>query len=128
MANPNLKGAGFDKNPQNINRKGRPLSIKNELKKLLEADGRITIQADQVITVHDNGNVTLKLPRKHAMAMKFISMAMNGNNNTTLKALLSLQEMFDGKPKQAVEHDFNRPEKGSVIIAHKPFSGKKKKK
>ena len=42
--NENLTGTqGLDINPQNINKKGRPVSIKNQLKKILLKDGELPI-------------------------------------------------------------------------------------
>ena len=39
----NIIGKGFDKHPENINKKGRGISIKNQLKKILLKDGELPI-------------------------------------------------------------------------------------
>jgi len=95
---------GLDKNPQNINKKGQPVSIRAQLKDLLEADGNVTIPASQVIKVHDDGSVTLKLPTQMQLAMKLSSWAMSKKGNDSLKAIQMIMETIDGKPSQSVDH------------------------
>lgn len=94
---------GFDKNPQNINRTGQNVSIKRQLKDLLESDGNITFPAKQVIKVNDDGSVTLKLPTQMQLAMKLSSWAMSKKGNDSLKAIQIIMEYIDGKPNQNIE-------------------------
>ena len=50
MANyDNIKDKGFDFRPENINRKGQPVSIKNQLKELMLNDGELPIPAKNFI-------------------------------------------------------------------------------
>jgi len=100
----NANTNGFDKNPQNINKKGQPVSIRAQLKDLLEADGNVTIPASQVIKVHDDGSVTLKLPTQMQLAMKLSSWAMSKKGTDSLKAIQMIMETIDGKPDQSVDH------------------------
>ena len=48
---PKANSNGFSANPQNINREGRPVSIRNQLKDLLEAEGNVTMPANQVVSI-----------------------------------------------------------------------------
>ena len=95
---------GLDKNPQNINKKGQPVSIRAQLKDLLEADGNVRIPARQVIKVHDDGSVTLKLPTQMQLAMQLSSWAMSKKGTDSLKAIQMIMETIDGKPDQSVDH------------------------
>lgn len=97
------KGKGFDANPQNINREGRPVSIRNQLKDLLEAEGNVTMPANQVVKINEDGSVVLKLPTQMQLAMKLSSWAMSKRGNDSLKAIQMIMEQIDGKPKQEVE-------------------------
>ena len=94
---------GFQKNPENINRNGRPVSIKAQLKDILESEGNLTIQANQVIQIKDNGDVVIKVPTQMQMAMKLSSWAMSKKGNDSLKALQMIMEQIDGKPTQPIE-------------------------
>ena len=104
----NLKGKGFDANPQNINRKGRPVvsDIKRFIKERLAdtiRDPKGTETADQVAT------------KLEAIIEKLLFMAGQGN----LKALELILKYGYGNPTQAVEvsgpngqslitHDFSK--------------------
>jgi len=97
----------FDKMPQNINKEGRPVSIRNQLKDLLQSEGNITIPANQVIKINEDGSVLMKVPTQMQMAMKLSSWAMSKKGNDSLKAIQMIMEQIDGKPKQEIESDIN---------------------
>ena len=107
MAKKVLSGAdntnGFQKNPENINRNGRPVSIKTQLKDLLESEGNLTITANQVVQIKDSGDIVIKVPTQMQMAMKLSSWAMSKKGNDSLKALQMIMEQIDGKPTQPIE-------------------------
>lgn len=92
----------FDKMPENINREGRPVSIRNQLKDLLEAEGNVTMPANQVVKVNEDGSVVLKLPTQMQLAMKLSSWAMSKRGNDSLKAIQMIMEQIDGKPPQEI--------------------------
>lgn len=48
----NLGGHGFDKNPQNINRKGRPKKTVNSVLKELEELGSETVERDAIMELY----------------------------------------------------------------------------
>ena len=98
-----INSSGLDKNPENINRNGRPVSIKAQLKDILESEGNLTIQANQVVQIKDNGDVIIKVPTQMQMAMKLSSWAMSKKGNDSLKALQMIMEQIDGKPTQPIE-------------------------
>jgi len=102
--NQNHNTAGFDKNPQNINREGRGPSVKKQLTMLLAEDGKITIPKNQVIDVKDNGDVVLVLPKDVQLGMKLMSIAMGKTPANALKAIQMIMEQIDGKPNQPFEN------------------------
>ena len=98
--------AGFDKHPENINKKGRGVSIKNQLKEILLKDGELPIPKNQFIrmqTVNDKEYYIFKVPTQDALSLKLLSMAM-GKNNNAFQALKLIQEMYDGKSQQSIDH------------------------
>jgi len=103
--NKSNKGKGFDTNPQNINRDGRPVSIRNQIKELLEKDGEITIPSNQIVKINDDGSITIKLPTQMQMAMKLSSWALSRKGNDSLKAIQIIMEQIDGKPKQEIDNN-----------------------
>ena len=82
---------------------GRPVSIKNQLKDLLESEGNLTITANQVVQIKDSGDIVIKVPTQMQMAMKLSSWAMSKKGNDSLKALQMIMEQIDGKPTQPIE-------------------------
>lgn len=83
---------------------GRKPSIKKQLKLLALSDGAIKFPPEQVKTIHKDGSVTLIIPTEIQLAMKLVSIAMSGKNNTTLNAIKTIMEHFDGKPVQPIEN------------------------
>lgn len=103
MPNPeNLTGHSFRDKPENINRKGRPPSLKGELRKLLNKQGKVTFKKKEVIKVHDNGDVDVKVPEREALMMKLIRIAMSTASNN-VRAIQMVMEHLEGKPTQILE-------------------------
>jgi len=84
---------------------GRPVSIRNQLKDLLEADGNVTMPSSQVVKIKKDGSVVLKLPTQMQLAMKLSSWAMSKKGNDSLKAIQMIMEQIDGKPKQEIDNN-----------------------
>ena len=82
---------------------GRKPSIKRQLKELLEADGKIKIDAKQVISINEDGSVVIKLPTEMQLAMKLKQWALSKRGGDSLKAIQMIMEQVDGKPKQEIE-------------------------
>jgi len=96
---------GFDKNKNNINRKGQPVSIKNQLKELLLNDGELPIPADQFLRMKKSNEkeyYIFKIPTQDALALRLLSIAMS-KNTSGFNALKLLLETFDGKATQVIE-------------------------
>lgn len=102
----NFKGKrntnGLAENPQNINRAGRPISIKRQLKEMLNADGSITIIKEQIKSINEDGSVTIEIPTQNQLATKLLSWALSDNSRESIKAIQMIMEQVDGKPKQDV--------------------------
>ena len=97
----------FANRPEDINREGRPVSIRNQLKRLLEQDGKVTVPSSQVDKVNDDGSVTLVLPTQDQLAMKLLSWALSKKGVDSIKAIQMVMEQIDGKPKQEVDMTSN---------------------
>mgnify|MGYP003652141045 CR=1 FL=1 len=102
---PNANTNGFDKNKQNINRDGRPVSIRNQIKELLENEGNLTIQTNQIIKTNEDGSVVVKVPTQTQIALKLQGWAMSKKGNDSLKAIQMIMEQIDGKPLQEVHQE-----------------------
>lgn len=100
---PRVNTQGFDKNPQNINRKGRPPSIRRQLKEMLESDGKLTFPKKDVIRINKGGSVVVKVPTEFMMAQQLTKWAMSKKGADSLKALQMIMEQIDGKPTQTIE-------------------------
>lgn len=81
---------------------GRPVSIRNQLKDLLQSEGNITIPANQVVKINEDGSILMKVPTQMQMAMKLSSWAMSKKGNDSLKAIQMIMEQIDGKPMQEI--------------------------
>lgn len=99
----NRNSNGFDKNPENINYKGRPVSIKGQLKNMLNSDGAITISKEQVKSINADGSVTINLPTQDHLAMKLLEWSISDKGNDSLRAIQIVMEQVDGKPNQKIE-------------------------
>ena len=84
---------------------GRKPSIRNQLKEILLAQGKLKIPAENVLSVEDDGSVIIKMPTEMQLAMKLKQIAMSGKNNNTLKAIQMIMEQIDGKPIQTINQD-----------------------
>ena len=113
--NENLTGTqGLDKNPQNINKKGRPVSIKNQLKEMLLKDGELPIPKESFVKQTETHYI-FKLPTQEALALKLVNMAMSKGSNG-FNALKLMLETFDGRATQTVDAKINQTPK--IIFQH----------
>ena len=96
---------GLDKNKDNINREGRPVSIRGQIKGLLENDGNLTIPTSQIIKTNEDGSVVVKVPTQTQIALKLQGWAMSKKGNDSLKAIQMIMEQIDGKPLQEVHQE-----------------------
>ena len=94
---------GFQKNPQNINSKGRPPSIRAQLKDLMQVEGKMTISADDIVKVNEDGSVVVKVTTQLALARKLEKWAVSNKGPESLKAIQMIMEQIDGKPMQPIE-------------------------
>jgi hypothetical protein len=98
-----INSNGFSKNPENINRKGRPVSIRQNLKDMLENEGELRVDPENVISVNKDGSVSIKLPKTDAITYKLMDWAINGNGNESIKAIQIMLEQIDGKPNKTID-------------------------
>jgi len=105
---PNKNTNGFKENPQNINKKGRPVSIREQLKDLLATQGKLKIPKEQIISIEPSGDIIIKMPTEMQLAMKLKQIAMSGKGANTLRAIQMIMEQIDGKPDQNIKVDDKR--------------------
>ena len=96
---------GLDKNKHNVNKEGRPASIRNKIKDLLENEGKLTIAPSQIVSINEDGSVTVKVPTQIKIALKLQGWAMSKKGNDSLKAIQMIMEQIDGKPLQEVHQE-----------------------
>ena len=117
----NLKKNSFANHPERINKKGRgkSISLKREMSKILKHDGKITFKGDQIIAMgerkfnksHKESWVTVKVPNEMLLAMKLLKMATGDPRSpNTFQSLKLLLEQYDGKPMQNVDISSNGKE------------------
>jgi len=104
---------GFQKNPQNINRKGRKPSLKKQLEKVALSDGWLTFDKKDV-QILDN-SIKVKVPKEEAMALKMFQIAMGKNPNAAMNAIKLYLETFDGKANQNIRIEDKRPSKEDIL-------------
>ena len=120
--NGNKTGNGFDKNPQNINRKGRPktFSISRAAKELLKTDGILILAnvIEVVKEIDENGkakwvetgrvfeSAKVKVPNANSVAMSMLKKAQKGD----VKAASFLADRTEGKAVQPIKDVTNEPE------------------
>ena len=125
----NIKGTdnkrGFQVHPENINRKGQPLSIKTRLKALMKEGGKIRIPVDKVelIKLEDGDVYEIQIPDFDAFVFRYLQLMLSSNDKVAFDALKHYWEQEDGKAKQSVEHS------GEIVAPVAPtiiFNTKKK--
>jgi len=99
---------GFDKKPQNINKKGRPKAFKGltaTLRDILESDGSMIIQ--DIIELDENkqetGNIIkfgkVKIPKGEMIILAAAKKAIKGD----MRAIEFITDRSEGKAKQSIE-------------------------
>jgi hypothetical protein len=101
------KGQGFDKNPQNINRKGRPITMNKMIAELKKA-GYERVTGGQVMEVYEIllGMDEDKLKEVIADHNQPMSMRIVGRSMRTKEGVKMIAEMMDrahGKAKNQTE-------------------------
>jgi len=99
---PNKNTNGFAQNPNHINRKGRPASVRRQLRELLETQGKLKIPKKDIISIEKDGSVIIKTTTEMQLAMKLKQIAMKGESHNTLKAIQIIMEQIDGKAPQQI--------------------------
>jgi hypothetical protein len=115
----NVRGTGdFRAHPENINRKGRPPSIKKQLKEILQKDGEFAMPEKLLLRTEVKEGETyyiFKMPTEKAIANKLISLAMR-SNVTGLRAIQMIMEQIDGKPHQSITTDTKNSDPIKIIV------------
>ena len=102
-------GNGFENHPENINKQGRPVSIRNQLRDILQSEGTLKIKTEQVKKINDDGSVEIMLPQKDMLAMKLMQWALSKKGTDSLKAIQLIMEHLEGKPAQSLNVKTDQP-------------------
>ena len=107
----NFKGKrnsnGLARNPQNINKSGRPASLKAQLQKQLDGNGSVFIPTKRILETSKKG-ITIQTTTTEQLASKLVSWALSRNGNHSLKALqliAGLLEGFDVEGLRKIEYN-----------------------
>ena len=95
-------GNTFSSTNQPKNR-GRKPSIKKQLLELMESEGKLIIEAKNVININEDGSIIIKVPTEMQLAMKLKQWAMSKRGTDSIKAIQMIMEQIDGKPKQEID-------------------------
>lgn len=89
--------------PNNDPRKGgRKPSLRKDLERLLDNDGKLQIAAKNVLSIQPDGSVIVQLPEREALMARLVQIA-HGKSSNALKAIDMIITHLEGKPKQPVE-------------------------
>ena len=88
---------------ETLNPNWRPISFKNEFKRLLDADWSLVIAKENIKSINPDWSVTIKMAKKDAIVMKAISWAMWNKGAESTKMLVRIMEMFDWKAIQKID-------------------------
>lgn len=117
----NANTNGFKENPDNINNKGRPISIRQTLRELLQKKGEFFVPREQIISITDEG-VTILIPDDVKLALTLTNWAVSKKGYDSLKAIQLIIEHIDGKPNQAIQIDPNS--EGVITVFKIPDNGR----
>lgn len=113
---------GFKDNPENINTKGRPISIRATLREILGKKGKLFIPKEQIIHYDKKKGVTISVPDEMHLALKLKEWAFSTKGYDSLKAIQMIMEHIDGKPSQSIEIDPGL--EGIITIFRIPDNGR----
>lgn len=130
MPNPqNIKGKGFDKNPNNINKKGRPKTVANAIKDLFLQDYHFKLsnsQANEIIQglLGKTKDELVELANNKEVPFWITLIAKKAQMDFNAGSIELLEKLFDrvyGKPKQDMDlttngKDINQSPQTVVII------------
>lgn len=108
------------KKGQSGNPKGQPPSIKRQLKELMQAEGELTIPADEVIKIKDDGSIVIKVSTQLMLAQKLEKWAISNIGSESLKAIQMIMEQIDGKPHQTQDVNLTEPP-APIALSDKQF-------
>ncbi len=93
---PNAGKGGFDKNPQNINRKGAP-TLAERREKAIGDYVFVTFPPNQVI-INPDGSVTVRMPSDKALEKRLKDIAFKGSDAISIKAMKEIRESKKDTP------------------------------
>ena len=122
MPNPqNLIGKGFDANPANINKGGRPKGINTVLKEHFLEEHNLKLSKGQTQDIIKTRNELVELAQNDELPFWIALIANKAQRDFKKGSIHILDVLFDrvyGKPKEEVEQTINggKPDKIEVII------------
>ena len=102
---------GFDKNPKNINKSGRPISFKRTYKEIQEdSDSVLWIDAKNIqrrtIAMEEGmvEQIGITLSPVEKLLLRLDELTSSRNDRTAFAAIRFIWEQFDGKSMHKIEH------------------------
>jgi len=92
---------------ETLNPNWRPISFKNEFKKILNLDWSIKIPKESIQSINEDWSVNIKVAKKDAIVMKALNWAMSNKWSESTKMLIWIMEMFEWKAIQKNEVDWS---------------------
>jgi hypothetical protein len=124
--NKNIEGKGFDKRPENINRKGRPRKLISFVNTNLKKEGYKTASLDEVkeayltiinLPLSKIMDIARKENDEYPLLYKLIAKELTGKRGAEM-----LEKVLDralGKAIQSIDHEFS----GELLIKRKIING-----
>ena len=91
------------------NPKGRPLSIRNQIRDILAMDGRMKIKPEHVIKIHEDGSVDITMPKRDMVAMKLLQWAMSNKETASVRSIQIIMDHLEGRPAQSLNISTDEP-------------------
>lgn len=103
-----IKDKGFDKNPQNINRKGRPRKWISEMKNQGYSLSEVTDAIQVLISFEPEKLQEIKSnPKSTVLEVTIASAILKSIQKGDLDSIETLLTRVFGKPKEKIEQDIN---------------------
>lgn len=117
---PEDRTEGLEKHPENINKKGAPVSIRKQIREILNMDGTMKIKKEHVVAINEDGSIEIIMPKKDMVAMKLIQWAMSNKETASVRSIQIIMDHLEGRPAQSLNISTDEPI-NQVLLSDKQF-------
>jgi len=93
----------------NANPKGRPISIRNQIREILAMDGTMKIKPEHVKKINTDGSVEILMPKKDMVAIKLMQWAMSNKETASVRSIQIIMDHLEGRPAQSLNIKTDEP-------------------